>query len=706
MDNIARIKELIAILNKASDAYYNDRDEIMSNYEWDEMYDELTRLEAETGYIDPDSPTNKTGAEETTPAANRETHEYPALSLAKSKDVNVIRKWAGDRALWLSWKMDGLTLVLTYDDGKLTKIMTRGNGTTGSNITYFADYIKGYPKNISDKGHLVVRGEAVISYTDFNTINSMIDNPDEQYANPRNLVSGTLGLDISRAKEVEERCVTFSAFTLVHTDEEILSWGSRMDYLKSMGFNVVDKEATDSEHLQETIDKWTAVVRSGKMDIPVDGLVVTFDDTEYASTGSVTGHHATNAGMAFKWQDTEAETTLDHIEWSCAAFAISPVAVFDPVSLEGTTVTRASLCNISEMKRLGIGADRVTSLTVIKSNMIIPKCVRADAHGTSFIIPDKCPVCNAPTEIVTSEKTGTETLHCTNPDCTAKHIQKYTRFVSKTGMDIDGLSIRTLMRFINEGYITDFADIYDISEYKDKIIELDGFGEKSFANLIASVDKSRHRSPENFIYALCIPMIGLDAAKKLIAHYGTAGFFIKVLSYAINDKTLIAELVSKTVGTVIQPDDEAFINNGTEIDINNYINVAVDTDTGFEEVDGIGQERSTAIIKWISEQKNSALLQKLLGIIQLENKEKAGEKNGSCAGLTFVITGDVHSFKNRDEFKAYVEAQGGHVAGSVSGKTNYLVNNDINSTSSKNTKAKSLGVEIITEDTFIEKFGI
>lgn len=691
MDNITRIKELVEILNKASDAYYNDRDEIMSNYEWDEMYDELTRLEAETGYIDPDSPTAKTGAEETTPAANRETHEYPALSLAKSKDVNVIRKWAGDRALWLSWKMDGLTLVLTYDDGKLTKIMTRGNGTTGSNITYFADYIKGFPKEITDKGHLVVRGEAVISYTDFNTINSMIDNPDEQYANPRNLVSGTLGLDVSRAAEVAERCVTFNAFTLVHTDEEILSWGKRMDYLAGMGFNVVEREATDSNHLQETIDKWTAIVRSGKMDIPVDGLVVTFDDTEYASTGSVTGHHATNAGMAFKWQDTEAKTTLDHIEWSCAAFAISPVAVFDPVSLEGTTVTRASLCNISEMKRLGIGADRATTLTVIKSNMIIPKCVRADAHGTMFSVPAVCPVCKSPTEIVVSGKTGTETLHCTNPDCTAKHIQKYTRFVSKTGMDIDGLSIRTLMRFINEGYITDFADIYGIAEYKDRIIELDGFGEKSFANLIASVDKSRRKSPENFIYALCIPMIGLDAAKKLIAHYGTAGFLIKILSYAINDKTRISEIVSKTLNTAVKPTDEAF--------------TAVNTDTGFEEVDGIGQERSTAIIKWISEQKNSALLQKLLGIVELENKEKAGERSGSCAGLTFVITGDVHSFKNRDEFKAYVESQGGHVAGSVSGKTNYLVNNDINSTSSKNTKAKSLGVEIITEDTFISMFG-
>lgn len=689
MEKSDRIKELVEILNKASDAYYNDRDEIMSNYEWDAMYDELSALEAETGIILPDSPTVKTGAEENVGSGTREAHEYPALSLAKSKDVNVIRKWAGERALWLSWKMDGLTLVLTYDDGKLTKIMTRGNGTTGTNITYFADYIKGYPITIKDKGHLVVRGEAVISYTDFNTINSMIDNPDEQYANPRNLVSGTLGLDISRAKEVTERGVTFHAFTLVHTDEEILSWGKRMDYLADLGFTVVDREPTDSGHLQETIDKWTATVRNGKMDIPVDGLVVTFDDTEYASTGSVTGHHATNAGMAFKWQDTEAETVLDHIEWSCAAFAISPVAVFDPVSLEGTTVTRASLCNISEMKRLGIGEDRKTNLTVIKSNMIIPKVIRADAHGTMFNIPEKCPVCGAPTEIVTSAKTDTETLHCTNPECTAKHIQKYTRFVSKTGMDIDGLSIRTLMRFINEGYISDFADIYNISAYKDQIIDLDGFGEKSFANLIASVDKARKRHPANFIYALCIPMIGLDAAKRLIAFYGTSGFFYKLLSLGIENKNRLSDILIKAFKYDIS----------TESTDENNISI------GFEEVDGIGIERSTAIIKWISESKNSLLLEKLLNIVELESIEKTGDKTGTCAGLTFVITGDVHIFKNRDEFKAYVESQGGHVAGSVSGKTSYLVNNDINSTSSKNTKAKSLGVEIITEDTFVEKYG-
>ena len=688
MDKIERINELVEILNKASDAYYNDKDEIMSNYEWDKLYDELSALEAETGFVATNSPTIKTGAIESISSGNREPHEYPALSLAKSKDVNVIRKWAGDKALWLSWKMDGLTLVLTYDNGKLSKIMTRGNGTYGTNITYFAEYIKGFPLTIKDKGHLVVRGEAVISYSDFNILNSTIENPDEQYANPRNLVSGTLGLDVSRAGEVSERCVTFHAFTLVHTDEEILSWGKRMDYLQELGFCVVDREATSSEMLQDTIDKWTMLVRSGKMDIPVDGLVITFDDTEYAATGSVTGHHATNAGMAFKWQDTEAETTLDHIEWSCAAFAISPVAVFDPVSLEGTTVSRASLCNISEMKRLGIGEDRNTTLSVIKSNMIIPKVVRADAHGTSFRIPESCPVCKAPVEIIVSEKTGTETLHCTNPNCTAKHLQKYTRFVSKTGMDIDGLSIKTLVRFINEGYITDFADIYNISDYKEQIIKLDGFGEKSYANLIASVEKSRHKNPANFLYALCIPMIGLDAAKKLISFYGTKGLFDKLNRLAQTSKQADGENTEN---------DEGKITSGKD-------NVIFENDN-FEEVDGIGSERSNAIIKWITTPANSALLDKLLGKIELDDIQKAGENNGTCAGLTFVITGDVHHYRNRNELKSYIEKQGGKVASAVSGSTSFLINNDVTSTSGKNKKAQQLGIPIISEDQFITDYG-
>lgn len=363
--------------------------------------------------------------------------------------------------------------------------------------------------------------------------------------------------------------------------------------------------------------------------------------------------------MAFKWQDTQAQTVLDHIEWSCAASTISPVAVFKPVHLEGTEVKRCLLCNISEMKRLGIGANGVTEMTVIKANMIIPKCVSADSKGTAFEIPDRCPVCNAPTEIHIGAATGAETLHCTNPNCTAKHIKKYQRFVSKSGMDIDGLSIETIVKFINNGFIADFADIYSITRHEQEIVGLEGFGKKSFDNLIASIEKSRDVSPVNFIFALCIPMVGLDAAKRLIASLGTDGFFERL--YSQNEP--------------------------------------------FDDIDGIGPERSNSILKWYENDDNKALLKKLLTEVKVERLEPKTESGGKCAGITFVITGDVHIYKNRNEFKAYVEAEGGKVTGSVSKKTNYLVNNDINSTSSKNNKAKELGVEIITEDTFVEMFG-
>ena len=657
-DKQIRIEELVRRLNEASDAYYNDRDETMSNYEWDALFDELTSLEEETGYIMEESPTHRTGAEESLGDGNRERHEFQALSLAKSKDVAVLQKWAGDRPIWLSWKMDGLTLVLTYDGGRLTRMMTRGNGTVGTNITYMAEYVGGVPQQISDEGHVVVRGEAVISYTDFRALNDLIEDEDEKYANPRNLVSGTLGLDKTRAQEVRERRVSFHAFTLVHCAAHLQSWGERMRYLTSLGFETVEHEPTTAEQLPEVIARWTEKVTSGQCDFPVDGLVIVYDDTDYAATGSVTGHHATNAGMAFKWKDAEAETTLDHVEWSCAASTISPVAVFDRVQLEGTEVQRASLCNISEMKRLGIGADRKTTLRVIKANMIIPKCIAADGHGTTFEIPSACPVCGAPTEIHIGKKTLTETLHCTNPDCTAKHVKKYTRFVSKSGMDIDGLSAETLMKFINQGFIADFADIYHIAEHQETITQLDGFGEKSFQNLLASVEKSRDIHPVNFLYALCIPMIGLDAAKRIIGAYGTQGFFERLESRE-----------------------------------------------DFSAVDGIGPEKANSILSWYAQPKNQQLLEKLRKEVAIRDVAAAAGGGGSCAGKTFVITGEVHVYKNRDAFKAYVEAQGGKVTGSVSKKTDYLVNNDSESASSKNRKAKELGVEIITEETFLKLFG-
>lgn len=651
-DKKKRIEALVEQLNKASSVYYNGQDEIMSNYEWDALFDELASLENETGYVLPDSPTQRAGYEEEA-SGEKEEHEYPALSLAKTKNIEELRTWAGERPIWLSWKLDGLTLVLTYDDGKLSKILTRGNGTIGTNITFLKNAISGFPQKIKYKGHMVVRGEAAISYTDFALINDMIEDDDEKYANPRNLASGTLNLD--DPAEVKERHVCFHAFTLVHIDEPMVSWGARMDYLAELGFDVVDREATDAAHLSETIDAWTRKVENGEMDIPVDGLVICYDDTEYASSGSVTGHHATRAGFAFKWQDESVETKLSYIEWSCAVSTISPVAVFEPVQIEGTTVSRASLCNISEIERLGLGKE--CTLEVIKANKIIPKCIAVkDARG-EVEIPKVCPVCHAPTEIRISSHSGTKTLHCTNPDCTAKNVKKFTRFVSKGGMDIDGLSIQTMLKFINEGYIHEFADIYHLREHFDVISQMEGFGEKSVHNMDTSIEASRKVNPVNFIFALCIPLIGTDAAKKIV---NTIGF-------------------------------DAFLQRMEE-------------SVGFDDIDGIGVERSNSILKWYTNEHNRMSLEHLLKELEIEDVQPVDTSDGLCTGLTFVITGDVHHFKNRDAFKAYVESQGGKVAGSVSGKTSYLVNNDVESNSSKNRKAKDLGVPILSEDAFVEQF--
>ena len=647
-----RYEELIRRLNEASDAYYNGREEIMSNYEWDALFDEAVALEAKTGYISPDSPTQNTGFEESN--GNREAHEFPALSLAKTKKVSELQKWAENRKIWLSWKLDGLTLVLTYDHGRLTRILTRGNGVVGSNITYLKNSIKGFPLKINYQGHLVVRGEAAISYTDFEMINDTIEDNDEKYANPRNLASGTLSLD--DPEKVKERHVCFHAFTLVYLEETIVSWGERMDFLEKEGFTVVDREAVSTENLADAIARWTEKVETGKMDIPVDGLVICYDDTDYAASGSVTGHHAARAGYAFKWQDVSAKTRLDHIEWSCAASTISPVAVFEPVQLEGTTVCRASLCNISEMERLGIGEN--CGLEIIKANKIIPKCIAVTESSGSFEIPSHCPVCGARTQIRISSKSRTKTLHCTNPDCSAKHVKKFTRFVSKSGMDIDGLSIQTILRFMNEGFIREFADIYHLTGHADIIRQMEGFGEKSCENLLNAIEKSRHAHPVNFIYALCIPMIGIDAGKKMVAACGFEGFLERM-----------------------------------------------ENRDGFEDVDGIGPEKSNSVMAWYEDEKNKSSLKALLKEVTIEAVNLKAQEGGKCEGLTFVITGDVHHYKNRDEFKAYVETAGGKVTGSVTSKTNYLVNNDALSTSSKNRKAKELGIPILTEAEFVERFG-
>ena len=650
-----RITELVDKLNEASKVYYSGNDEIMPNYQWDAMYDELLKLEKESGIVLENSPTQTTGyIKNSENGENREPHEFPALSLAKTKNISDLVNWAGERDIWISWKLDGLTLVLTYDNGELSKILTRGNGRLGKNITFLKDAIKGFPLKIDYKGHMVVRGEATISYTDFNEINALIEDDNDKYANPRNLASGTLNLD--DASEVKKRRVHFNAFTLVYRLDEIVSWGEQMEFLKESGFTVVEHEKTNANGIASLVKKFTQKVENGKMDIPVDGLVICYDDTVYASTGSVTGHHATRAGYAFKWQDEAVDSKLKYIEWSCAVSTISPVAVFEPVQIEGTTVSRASLCNISEIERLGVGKDCI--LSVIKANKIIPKCIAVKEAKGDVEIPTECPVCHAKTEIRISSNSGTKTLHCTNPDCTAKNVMKFSRFVSKSGMDIDGISEQTMVRFINDGYIREFADLYHLPEHFEEISKMDGFGEKSCLNMSNALEKSKKVHPVNFIYALCIPMIGLDAAKKIVNSIGFDEFM---------------ERMKKGMD--------------------------------FEDIDGIGVEKSNSILAWYSNSNNKAMLENVLKEVEIEKVTVENTSDGSCAGLTFVITGDVFKFKNRNEFKAYVESQGGKVTGSVSKKTSYLVNNDLESASSKNKKAKDLNVPIISEDTFIEKFG-
>ena len=655
----SRMQEIIDRLNVASEAYYGGRDEIMSNFEWDALFDELTRLEEETGIVLPDSPTQKVNtAAEDNIAGEKEAHEFPALSLAKTKKVEELQEWAGDRPIWLSWKLDGLTLVLTYDGGRLTKILTRGNGSVGTNITFMKTVIKGFPLTVEDRGHLVVRGEATISYPEFEKLNAAILDPAERFANPRNLASGTLALDARRLNEVRERNVTFNAFTLVHTDQEIRSWGARMDWLDHLGFTTVDRELTDAKRLPETVSEWTRRVEEGEMQIPVDGLVICYDDTDFAATGSVTGHHATRAGFAFKWQDEVAQSTLRHVEWSCGATTITPVAIFDPVQLEGTTVSRASLVNLSEMDRLGIGENDKTEIEVIKSNKIIPKVIGVTKTIGRYTLPEHCPACEGAVSIATGPS-GARTLKCDNPECPAKNLKKYERFVSKSGMDIDGLSIETLRDFIGLGYIHSFADVFRLNRYVQEIRELEGFGQKSSENLLAAIEKSRSNTDAvHFLNALSIPQIGPDAAKRLVDAYGWPGF--------------------------VQ---------------------ALEQETDFSGINGLGPERSAQIAGWYADEKNRSVFRELLELVNIAPSEPVTEIEGTCVGLTFVITGDVHHFKNRDAFKSYVEANGGKVAGSVSKKTSYLVNNDVKSASTKNLKARELGIPILSEEDFIAQFG-
>ncbi len=622
MEKKELMRQMIDKLNAAADAYYNGKGELMTDYEWDALFDELKALEKETGIVLDDSPTNNVSSDNT--EGQKEEHEFAALSLAKTKKPEELAKWAENRMIWLSWKLDGLTLVVTFDNGKLTKVVTRGNGHIGTNITHLASAIQGIPETIPSKGHIVIRGECVISYEDFN--NFLLES-DEDYANPRNLASGSLTL--KDVNEVKQRHLKWIPFTLVYTDEEINSWGERMNFIEQNGMKAVERECIKEPNIQNinnVIDKWTEKVTSNICPYPVDGLVIAYDDYEYSQTGSVTGHHATRAGYAFKWQDESALTQLDHIEWSCAASTISPVAVFTPVELEGTTVKRASLCNISECERLGIGG-KGTSMHVIKANKIIPKVIKIEQSVGILDIPTTCPVCGAPTKIAISASSGTKTLHCTNLQCPAKQLKKFRRFVSKDGMNIDGISEQTIARFVNLGWINEYADIYRLTEHIQEISTLEGFGRKSAVNIREAINKATTVDARKLLYALNIPLVGQDVCKRLLT-----------------------------------------------------------------------------VVRWFNDENNLRTYNNLVKLINITQEDNT-PLGAKCEGLTFVVTGDVNHYKNRNELKKYIESQGGKVTGSVSKSTSYLINNDVTSTSGKNQKAMQLGTPIISEEQFIEMFG-
>lgn len=671
-DKILRMQQLVNELNEASDAYYNGQTERMTDYEWDARFDELKRLETETGTTLPDSPTQKVSEDSIT--GQKEEHEFAALSLAKTKQPGELVKWAEQRPIWISWKLDGLTLVVTYDNGRLSKVVTRGNGHIGTNITHLADAISGIPLTIAHQGHTVIRGEAVISYDDFERF---LMESGEDYANPRNLASGSLTL--KDVDEVRQRHIRWIPFTLVYTDIDLNSWGDRMVWLDQQGFKTVERQRVEAPSLSSVeacLARFTEKVVSKQNPFPVDGLVICYDDTAYAQTGSVTGHHATRAGLAFKWQDEAADTVLQEIEWSCAASTISPVAIFQPVELEGTTVRRASLCNISECERLGIGGPG-TQLSVIKANKIIPKVIAIKQSVGSFIVPSECPVCHAPAKISVSEISGTKTLHCTNAECPAKQLKKLARFVSKEGMNIDGISEQTLSKFINLGWISEYADIYELRSHILELSRMEGFGEKSASNIMRSIDKSREVQAHRLLYALNIPLCGLDVCKRLLS------------AYPLDDLVTMATTPDGSPsGTLTQLD--LFAPQTEPQDI-------------FAHINGIGPEKSAQFVLWFRNEHNLARFRRLIEKLTITTPDvsASGDK---CQGLTFVITGDVHHFKNRNELKAYIESQGGKVASAVSGSTSFLINNDVTSTSGKNKKAKELGIQIISEDEFIDKY--
>ena len=637
---IEEIKGLIETLNEASLAYYQEAREIMPNYEYDALYDRLRELENITGVVFSNSPTQNVGYEVLSELP-KEAHPQKMLSLDKTKDVGALRSFVGDHEALMSWKLDGLTVVLTYRDGSLAKAVTRGNGEIGEVITNNARVFANVPLNIEFKGETVLRGEAVITYDEFERINASITDEGAKYKNPRNLCSGSVRqLDPAITKQ---RRVRFFAFSLVSAEgKDFVTRKEQFDWLAAQGFQVVEHKLITGDTVEDTV-KWFAE-NIAENPVPSDGLVVSLNDIEYGRSLGVTAKFPRDS-IAFKWQDETAETTLREIEWSASRTGlINPVAIFDPVELEGTTVSRASVHNISVMKELKLGiGDRIT---VYKANMIIPQIAENLTGSSALEIPGTCPVCGGYT-VIKSEN-GVETLNCPNPECPAKQIKGFAHFVSRDAMNVEGLSESTLEKLVDRGLIKDLADVFRVKDHHDEIVTMEGFGELSFKNLCDAVEKARKVTPQAFLYSLGIPNFGR----------ANAGLVAK---YCRNDWEKIRSLEEDELVTI----------------------------------EGIGDVMARAYCDFFRDEKNIAVVDDLLTEVELDGSfEETGDK---LAGMTFVITGSLETYPNRDALKEEIEANGGKVAGSVSAKTSYLINNDLTSNSGKNKKAKELGIPIISE---------
>lgn len=644
-----RMRELIDKLNEANKAYYAEDREIMSNYEYDALYDELVKLEESTGITMSDSPTVNVGYS-SVDELPKERHDKPMLSLSKTKDRDELKSWLGDKEGLLSFKLDGLTIVLTYENGKLLKAVTRGNGEVGEVITANAMVFKNVPHSISYKGRLILRGEAVIKYSDFEKINATIDDAEAKYKNPRNLCSGSvrqLNNEITA-----KRNVYLYAFSLVEARDTDFnnSRECQFDFLKKQGFDVVHYVRVNSSNILDEIENYSHLVR--EYDIPSDGLVLTYDDIAYGESLGRTAKFPRNS-IAFKWQDEIKETFLRRIEWSPSRTGlINPVAIFDPVELEGTTVSRASVHNVSIVRELKLGIG--DHITVYKANMIIPQIAENLSRSGDLTIPCTCPACGGETKLV--KDSMAETLNCPNPACPAKQIKSFALFTSRDAMNMEGISENTLEKLLATGILSDYTDLYKLSEHKDVIVALEGFGEKSYEKMIESIEASRNTTLPRVLYALGIPGIGVANAKVICRHF--------------------------------EYNPEYIMN--------------ADTDE-LSEVEGIGEILAKGIVDYFSLEKNKKLFCDILKELRLE-EVKVDRSNDMVNGKSFVITGSLNTYANRDELKARIESLGGKVTGSVSAKCECLINNDVTSTSSKNKKAKELGVRIISEEDFNREY--